>query len=325
MSENVGMSSCCLSGAVHEGTPTGRVDTIGGLQTYISEPKTRSKEKSIIFISDSVHAHVSSLEFPLICSVVFGWEFTNVRLLADEYAKEGFCVYLPDFHQGDSLPIDFLQNVEPPLKKQETLTVIEKAKNTAVVPATLGPWLLTHRESVTRPLIDGFVNTVRNTPGTNKIGALGFCWGGRYAILQAHGQSKDGSGSAIGGVDAAVGACFTLVCLSPKHRIDCTPLWDRNISPKLGFACCGFTDQMLTMISLTACHPSLVAIPGDFDPITKPLSLAVGTKDSLLDTDSIGKIQDLLAKKTAVPHELQVRLFRAVVIFAWISDYYYLG
>ncbi|KAG7002234.1 hypothetical protein G7Y79_00028g062550 [Physcia stellaris] len=253
MSENVGMSSCCLSGAIHDGTPTGRVDTLGGLQTYIAEPRTGSKAKSVIFISDSARTPVPSLSSPLTCSVVFGWELTNTRLLADEYAKEGFYVYLPDFHQGDSLPIDFLQNVEPPLKKQETLTVTEKAKNTAVVPVTLGPWLLTHRESVTRPLIDGFINTVRNTPGTNKIGALGFCWGGRYAILQAHGQSKDGSGSDIGGVDAAV-----------------------------------------------------VAIPGDFDPITKPLSLAVGTKDSLLDMDSIGKIQDLLAKKTEVPHELQI-------------------
>ena len=54
---------------------------------------------------------------------------------------------------------------------------------------------------------------------------------------------------------------------------------------------------MLTLKSLTA---------DDFDPITKPLSLAVGTKDSLLDMGSIGKIQDLLAKKIEIPHELQV-------------------
>ena len=54
---------------------------------------------------------------------------------------------------------------------------------------------------------------------------------------------------------------------------------------------------MLILISSTA---------GDFDPVTRPLSLAVGTKDSLLDMGSIGKIQDLLAKKTEVPHEVQV-------------------
>ena len=110
---------------------------------------------------------------------------------------------MPDFHQGDSLPLSFLDNIEPPLKTQETLSLVDKAKNAAIVPATLGPWLAKHRESVSRPLIDGFVNTVRMTPGTNKIGAIGFCWGGRYAILQAHGQEKSGEGSDIGGVDAA--------------------------------------------------------------------------------------------------------------------------
>lgn len=178
-------------------------------------------------------------------------------MLADEYAKHGFYCYLPDFHQGDSLPTDFLQNVEPPLKKQENLTVAEKAKNTAIVPATLGPWLLKHREAVSRPLIHGFVNTVRSIPGTDKVGAIGFCWGGRYAILEAHGQPEDGS--SFGGIDAAY-----------------------------------------------ACHPSLLAIPGDLEPVVKPLSLALGTKDSLVDMGQVRKIQDTLAVKTDVPHEMQV-------------------
>ena len=182
-----------------------------------------------------------------------------MRLLADNYAKAGFYCYVPDFHNGDSLPLDFLQNVEPPLKKQEELTLVEKTKNAAIVPATLGPWLITHREGVTRPMIDGFVNTVRTIPGTNKIGAIGFCWGGRYAILQAHGSQPSESGSSVGGVDAAY-----------------------------------------------ACHPSLVAIPGDFEPITKPLSLALGEKDSLLDDTARGGIQDVLAKKTDVPHEIRI-------------------
>src|SRR4051794_13919084 len=55
-----------------------------------------------------------------------------------------------------------------------------------------------------------------------------------------------------------------------------------------------------------ACHPSLVAIPGDFDPVTKPLSLALGDQDSLLDQKSVGQIQDVMAKKTDVPHEIPV-------------------
>ncbi len=47
------MSSCCLSGKVNEGTPVGHVETISGLDTYVSEPKDKSKAKTVIFLTDS--------------------------------------------------------------------------------------------------------------------------------------------------------------------------------------------------------------------------------------------------------------------------------
>jgi dienelactone hydrolase len=133
------------------------------------------------------------------------------------------------------------------LKDRENLTLTDKAKSTANVGTTLPPWLLRHREAVVKPLISSFISTLRKDPGTGKIGAIGFCWGGRYAILASHGE-----------VDAAV-----------------------------------------------ACHPSLVAIPGDFEGITKPLSLAVGTEDSMLDQKSVGSIQDIFGK-LSVDHELRI-------------------
>ena len=139
------------------------------------------------------------------------------------------------------MDISFLQNVEPPLKDQEQAGLIDKAKNTAIVGATLGTWLPKHREAVTLPIIEKFISDVKAAPGTGKIGTIGFCFGGRYSILMAHEGSQ---------VDAAY-----------------------------------------------ACHPSLVAIPGDFDPVSKPLSLAVGTKDSLLDDASNDKIKAILDKK----------------------------
>lgn len=125
----------------------------------------------------------------------------------------------------------------------------------------MGPWMLKHREAVTRPLVDGFINIMRMIPGTNKIGAIGLCWGGRNAILQAHGQSMDGEGSSIGGVDVAY-----------------------------------------------ACHPTMMSIPGDFELVTKPLSIALGSKDSLTNVKSAGKIKDVLDAKQNVPHEIQVWL-----------------
>ena len=231
------MGACCISGSVHSGTPSGREDTIGGLATYIAEPKDKSTARSIIFLVD-----------------IFGWKFENVRLLADNYAKAGFYCYIPDVHEGDSLPIEFLQSVEPPLKAKEQEGYLDKAKETVDVMATLGPWLAKHREGVSEPIISGFVNAVKQIPGTNKVGAIGFYWGGRYAILQAH-ERKDGQ---VGGVDAAY-----------------------------------------------ACHPSLRSIPADLLPVTKPTSVAVGEKDSLLDMKSVEQLKDAL-EKTGAPTEVKV-------------------
>ena len=237
MATQVGMGACCLSGAVHSGTPSGREDTIGGLPTYVAEPTDKSTSRTVVFLVD-----------------IFGWKFKNVRLLADDYAKAGFYCYIPDVHEGDSLPIEFLQSIEPPLKVKEQEGFLDKAKETVDIMVTLGPWLAKHRESVSEPIISGFVDTVRGTPGTDKIGAIGFCWGGRYAILQAHGR-KEGE---IGGVDAAY-----------------------------------------------ACHPSLLSIPADLSPVTKPTSVAVGEKDSLLDLKSVEQIREAL-EKTGAPTEVKI-------------------
>lgn len=58
MSQNVGMSNCCLSGKVHQGQPVVREDEIGDLSTNISEPKNHSKAKLIVFICDSGLPHL---------------------------------------------------------------------------------------------------------------------------------------------------------------------------------------------------------------------------------------------------------------------------
>lgn len=52
-------------------------------------------------------------------------------------------------------------------------------------------------------------------------------------------------------------------------------------------------------------HPSLVSITEDFDPVTKALSLALGTKDSLLGKKEIGQLQESMDKKTEVLHEIR--------------------
>lgn len=82
---------------------------------------------------------------------------------------------VPDIHEGDSLPIEFWQDVELPLPVRESLSVIQKTAKTAKVGATLGPRLIKHREAVSKPLIDSFIREVRKIPGTDKVGTIGFC------------------------------------------------------------------------------------------------------------------------------------------------------
>jgi dienelactone hydrolase len=73
------LSSCCISGHIHEGTPQGSISTIGGLRTYIALPEGGDKKKTVIFLPD-----------------VLGTDYPNAQLLADEWAKNGFYVYIPD-------------------------------------------------------------------------------------------------------------------------------------------------------------------------------------------------------------------------------------
>ncbi len=47
-------------------------------------------------------------------------------------------------------------------------------------------------------------------------------------------------------------------------------------------------------------------MPRDFESVSKPPGLAVGDHDSLLESNTIGQIQDFRAKKTSLPHELRI-------------------
>jgi dienelactone hydrolase len=54
------------------------------------------------------------------------------------------------------------------------------------------------------------------------------------------------------------------------------------------------------------CHPALLGIPTDIEAVTKPITFAVGDKDSVLDNESVRKITEILAAKKDVPYEVRV-------------------
>ncbi|PRP78390.1 hypothetical protein PROFUN_13802, partial [Planoprotostelium fungivorum] len=176
----------CVTGHLHAGTPTGQVTTVGELPCYVAKPRDGNKKKSLLFITD-----------------IFGWEISvserasNARLLADEYAKEGFYVYVPDFFENDSFPIEHLKVIAPLPSDPKAEGLIETVIDKGPTMAQFGVWSVKHRESVVRPLMDKVIDSIWSDPQTSSLFVIGFCWGGYHSTVLAQEGTK---------VDAAI-AC----------------------------------------------------------------------------------------------------------------------
>ncbi|KAF2237005.1 dienelactone hydrolase family protein [Viridothelium virens] len=132
------MSECCKTGFQWGGTPVGTESTLGQLKTYVTGS---NKDAAVLLVHD-----------------VFGWTFTNLRLLADHYAKEAnVTAYLPDFYAGDVVDPDTMDNPE----KREKFNV--------------GAFLGKHGKQTRGPEIFDAAKTLKSQ--YKKVAAIGFCWG----------------------------------------------------------------------------------------------------------------------------------------------------
>lgn len=87
--------------SLDDGTPIGRIETIHGLETYITDPPSLNgaEPKGIVVIIPDA----------------FGWTLPNTRVLADRYAERGgWRVMLPDFMDGM-----YILNCFPPTKERQ--------------------------------------------------------------------------------------------------------------------------------------------------------------------------------------------------------------
>ncbi|KAG7095438.1 hypothetical protein E1B28_006187 [Marasmius oreades] len=139
------MSFCkdCVKGAIHEGTPKGRVEKLGGVDTYVATPSIDyPKDKVLLFLPD-----------------VFGMQLVNAKLLADSFAENGFKTVVPDYLNGDPIPADALLGQNFDIMK----------------------WFPNHGPDKTRPTLDKVVAALKEQ-GVTAFGATGYCFGGRYVF-----------------------------------------------------------------------------------------------------------------------------------------------
>jgi dienelactone hydrolase len=112
-------------------------------------------------------------------------QLPNVRLVADGLAQfGGYRVFVPDFHNGDSVSHDALDLMVSPAPScwgqcMQCLSLCGK------VPSFIS-WIRRHDDPSTLPILHKVCEALRSPEhGVTRLGVQGYCWGGRYALVLA--------------------------------------------------------------------------------------------------------------------------------------------
>ena len=96
-------------------------------------------------------------------------EANSCSRLADSYARAGYLTVIPDLFAGDAIPSDIPES-------QLNLTA----------------WFPNHQPANVEPIIEKTIAYMRDDLGIQTIGAVGYCFGGRYvARFLAEGKGVD--------------------------------------------------------------------------------------------------------------------------------------
>jgi len=137
-----GSESSSSVARAHE-TILGKIEVINGVETYVAIPEgDYAKEKAILFLPDA-----------------FGLQLKNNQLLVDDFARNGFATYLPDFFNGDPITDEMR----------------------AVPGYSSASWFSRHGPEVTRPPLDAVMKGLKER-GITEFGAVGYCFGARYCF-----------------------------------------------------------------------------------------------------------------------------------------------
>jgi dienelactone hydrolase len=92
----------------------------------------------------------------LILTDVLGHTLINAQLIADQFASKGYFVVMPDLFSGDVVPIN----------RPESFNIMD--------------WVKDHLPLQTEPIIDTVLKEMRDNLGCERIGGVGYCFGGKY-------------------------------------------------------------------------------------------------------------------------------------------------
>ncbi|KAF2665980.1 hypothetical protein BT63DRAFT_458342 [Microthyrium microscopicum] len=168
------MADCesCIRGTIHKGDPIGVEEQVHGLNTYIVGNRTNPRAIIVIYPD------------------AFGRNLINNFLIADAYAKSGdYLVYMPDFYEGDAASLS-LADLAIPVDASK-LSSFSKYTGLLMALPTFIMFLSRHGAAKSERVTNEFLAKLRKaTPKEQKIGIVGFCFGGKYAMIAGLGRNK---------------------------------------------------------------------------------------------------------------------------------------
>ncbi|KAH7007643.1 dienelactone hydrolase [Ilyonectria destructans] len=149
-------AKCCSVGFRHDGTPRGKNIRIAGGKhaVYLATPTPEKAKEStaVLFLPD----------------IMGIWQ--NSRLLADEFAANGYVTLLVDTFNGDPIPVNPDKEVDIPAWLSRGSTGDNP-----------------HNEAAVDPIIQDAIKILKEEYGMTKFGAVGYCFGAKYLIRHFNG------------------------------------------------------------------------------------------------------------------------------------------
>ncbi|KAK3381151.1 dienelactone hydrolase [Podospora didyma] len=141
---------CCTLGVKHDGEATGKDTKIAGkYDAYVAVPP-----------QDNAHNGVGILILPDVLGI---WQ--NSKLIADQFAANGYTAILVDLFNGDALTLNRPANFDFPawLSKGST------GDNP-------------HTKETVDPIVVDSLKALKTEYNLKKIGAVGYCFGAKYVV-----------------------------------------------------------------------------------------------------------------------------------------------
>lgn len=157
----------CGQGVVWQGTENGKEITLESFQMYLTSGK--ESKKCIILIAD-----------------IFGYKLINSRIYADQLAESVGCdVIIPDFFEGGGGIDPSVGDAMVSMKDPGFLSKLKAGSKLFISLPGLMAFLMKFNSKRTIPKLNALIPLLKEK--YDRIGAIGFCWGGKYSSwLGAH-------------------------------------------------------------------------------------------------------------------------------------------